>query len=154
MARKSDQEALAFIRERLIQIWQQLGSGDADFSKREEACKRMYLELLRGDIPLPPGDSVRLGLADELEHYYFPSAHRERAEQRQFKATIYRGMIERFAKAEGISLAKAKERVAAFYDLEYVAALEQFLRRTENERKKRGDKKLKVFVPYKNFGSL
>ena len=63
-------------------------------------------------------------------------------------------MIERFAKAEGISLAKAKERVAAFYDLESVAALEQFLRRTENERKKRGDKKLKVFVPYKNFGSL
>ena len=154
MARKSDQEAMAFIRERLIQIWQQLGPCDPDFSKREEACKRMHLELLRGDIPLPPGDSARLMLANELESYYFPSVHRERAEERQFKATIYRGMIEQFAKLEGISLVKAKERVVAFYDLEYVAALEQFLRRAENERKKRGDKKLKVFVPYKNFGSL
>ena len=58
-------------------------------------------------------------LADELESYYFPSAHRERAEGRQFKAAIYRAMIERFAKEEGISLAKAKERVVAFYDLEF-----------------------------------
>ena len=62
-------------------------------------------------------------------------------------------MIERFAKEEGISLAKAKERVVAFYDLESVTALEQFLRRAKRERKK-GDKKLRVFVPYKNFGSL
>ena len=153
MARKSDQEAVTFIRDRLIQIWQQLGSCDPDFSKREEACKRMNLELLRGDIPLPPGDSARLMLADELESYYFPSAHRERAEGRQFKATIYRGMIDLFAKAEGISLAKAKERVVAFYDLKSVFALEQFLRRAKRERKN-GDKKLMVFVPYKNFGSL
>ena len=153
MADKSDQEAIAFIRERLIQIWQQFWLCDPDFSKREEACKRMNLELLRGDMPLPPGDSVRLMLADELESYYFPSAHRERAEGRQFKAAIYRAMIERFAKEEGISLAKAKERVVAFYDLESVTALEQFLRRAKRERKK-GDKKLRVFVPYKNFGSL
>ena len=56
MADKSDQEAIAFIRERLIQIWQQFWLCDPDFSKREEACKRMNLELLRGDMPLQAGD--------------------------------------------------------------------------------------------------
>ena len=68
-------------------------------------------------------------------------------------------MIERFAKEEGISLAKAKERVVAFYDLEFVAALEQFLRRTKKSAKKGRQKtkgvcplqKLWIFVAYKNF---
>ena len=90
MARKSDQEAATLFRKRLIQIWEQFGSCDPDFSKREEALKRMNVELLRGKIPCRPVDFLRLMLADELEHCYFPSAHRNRAERRQVNAAIYR----------------------------------------------------------------
>jgi hypothetical protein len=122
------ESAWDFIRERFKQFQK-----STDWPEQE--YRRMMLELLRSDIPLDA--SVRLMLADELELVYFPLPPAEaRKQARQARAHAYRYMIEQFAKEKGTSAAKAKEEVVAFFKLDSVEALNQFLRRAEQERKK------------------
>ena len=79
---KSESDAVNFISERLLQSARRFKSCDPDFRKRDEDWKRALVELMRGEITLPPGD-VRQLLADEMERLFFPSKARDRAEGRQ-----------------------------------------------------------------------
>jgi hypothetical protein len=109
---------------------------DCDASKGD--VQQALIDLVRSDTPLSA--VWRETIAQQLEDYYFPSLHRRRrraqaVQGRQYFADAYREMIGRIAQAEGITKAKATEKVAAKRSMS-VEALAQSLKPS----RVRGDK--------------
>ena len=109
----------------------------------EEAAteiQRELIENLRRDL-LRPGE--RESLANALEALWFPSSElvkdrkdNAKATVRQWNNELYRMEIKGIAAAENISIHDAKKKVREIFNLQSVEALDQYMKRARQERRR------------------